>query len=190
MEFALLAAAVALSALIFGKGEAGISMPVLDPCAGYNFEQAALDASAAGAIQGAAVGPKGAAAGATLALASTVMQGCGKERFTKELAAARNRVCSKANKILGTLNAKPKGWDKWSCDQRLAFVAGAGPLLMQAVLAGNVAASAAKATANEVNRFSKSASDLAESAGKAAERAADDVGDTVKSGLSKVGVKL
>lgn len=191
MEIALLAAAAAVVALVLGQPK-GLSLPSapLDPCAGYNFEQAALDASAAGAVQGAAAGPKGAGAGAALGLAGTVMQGCGKDRFVRELAAARNRVCAKADKILRQLNAKPKGWDKWSCDQRCAYVAAAGPLLMQAVLAGNVAASAAKATANEIKRLDKNASELADDAGKAVSSGVDKVGDTIKSGLSKAGVKL
>lgn len=185
-------AAVALFGGAKVAANAAPVLPPLDPCAGYNFEAAVLDATAAGAITTGATtaSPYGAGAGAALGAAQVVLSGCGKEKFAKELKKASAAVCAKANRILGTLNAKPKDWDKWSCDQRLAYVVAAGPLLGQAVLAGNVAASAFKATQNEVKRLDKNASKAAEKVGDAAKDLADSVGDGVKKGLGSVGIKI
>jgi hypothetical protein len=142
------------------------------------LEKGILEGSVEGGLAGSVAGPKGAAAGAVIGGVLSVTQGCSKAQFAK----AKKAICSKASTILKKLNGKPPGWDKWSCDQKLAYVIASGPLLQAAVFAGNISVSAFDATKAEIARFDGNARDAVKSVGGkiGSDAGAGTVGNAIK----------
>lgn len=139
--------------VLSGRAQAATPESVKIECDPKALEKGIVEGSVQGGATGAVAGPKGAAVGAVVGGGLSIMEGCSRAQFNK----AKKAVCAKASKILKQINAKPPGWDKWSCDQRLAYVVMSGPYVQAAVIAGNVALSAVNATKEEIARFADKA---------------------------------
>ena len=100
--------------------------------------------------------------------------------------------CTKVNKVIAELRNEganvPRGIDSWSCDQKIAFVAGLGPLGVSCLIAGALVAGVAGNAPAIVNKYGKQAEQAAnailahsgvQAAANAVGSAAGDVGDAV-----------
>jgi hypothetical protein len=185
---------VGLGAFLFATGafaaEPAVSpmpLPMEDPC-GAEALQRVLANGAAGAGAGVAAGGAGAAvgAGAGIALSPQVLQ-CGLPAINKAKAA----LCKKADQVVKQLRAKggavPKEYDRWSCDQKIAFVAALGPEGVAMVLAGALAGKWATATANEIKKLTGDAANAFTSNTKGATNAVKSVGKKIGLGAIRYG---
>ena len=151
--------------------------PGESPC-GSAALQRAIAGAAAGGATGAAAGPYGAGAGAGIAIAPGLLQ-CGPDKFNK----AKKFLCANADKVVAKLKAKgakiPKQWKKFSCDEKIAWVAALGPTGITMVLAGALLGKFSTDAVNETKRFAEFAAKTAGKYGNAAKDAAKDFGGSV-----------
>lgn len=170
---------------------------VPDECSHENI-QAALAATAAqtagGAATGAAAGGVGAGIGAGVGAGLSVaanpsLAKCGLAAFNK----AKQTLCTKADMVVSQIRARggavPAEYNRWSCDQKIAFVAALGPAGVAALLAGALVGRLATDTVNEVKRAVGNVQNAASSNAKGVEHAGQHVVNSVKHlfGLGPIG---
>lgn len=189
MEPVTLALGAAAAWLLLGGSKPATSTPAPappkdDPCSPEKVEAVVVGA-VQGGVQGASVGGAyGAGAGAALpVLTSRSSLACGQKKINE----AKARLCKKADAVAHKLEARfgssvvPKRWDKFSCDEKIAWVAALGPLGTSALLAGTLAGAGWDVTRKTVEGWAQDAESAAKKVGDALEDAGGAVGGLVKS---------
>lgn len=147
-----------------GKGDSSPNPPPQDPCSPERAAEIIMS-GVAGGMQGSQLGPKGAAAGAAAGVVGSLRPNdlaCSKQAIN----AAKARLCANADRVASKLRAKygatviPSKWDKFSCDEKLAWLAALGPQGVAAVIAGQLVGNAWNASREEVERWADHASDI------------------------------
>lgn len=129
----------------------------VDPCSSDAIQQSLAQGAkgaVGGAATGAAVGPWGAAAAGGLQgiLGASAAIGCG----IQQIQAAKDKLCKNAASVAAQMRDKgfslPLGFDSWSCDQQMAFIAALGPFGIPMLLAGALVNGAINGLAEELQK--------------------------------------